>query len=196
MISGKKIKTYSGIENQKLQLEKKNLQDQMDIFQCFYRIINLLRPNLERALGREELMVNHYVVKQLDKTFSQENTNNLGSIAQAFIEAGLSREEMESIRQRIEKQAEESSSEYNLEKFNACIALFGRFKLEVPYAIAVWMLKENSYEKDKPINVELYNVLTTRIPWIHYSEMKDGSDYAFSFRNPLEAEIFFESEWN
>lgn len=74
----------------------------MDIFQCFYRIINLLRPNLERALGREELMVNHYVVKQLDKTFSQENTNNLGSIAQAFIEAGLSREEMESIRQRIE----------------------------------------------------------------------------------------------
>lgn len=87
----------------------------MDIFQCFYRIINLLRPNLERALGREELMVNHYVVKQLDKTFSQENTNNLGSIAQAFIEAGLSREEMESIRQRIEKQAEESSSEYNLE---------------------------------------------------------------------------------
>lgn len=185
-----KIKTYSGIENQKLQLEKKNLQDQMDIFQCFYRIINLLRPNLERALGREELMVNHYVVKQLDKTFSQENTNNLGSIAQAFIEAGLSREEMESIRQRIEKQAEESSSEYNLEKFNACIALFGRFKLEVPYAIAVWMLKENSYEKDKPINVELYNVLTTRIPWIHYSEMKDGSDYAFSFRNPLEAEIF------
>lgn len=141
-----KIKTYSGIENQKLQLEKKNLQDQMDIFQCFYRIINLLRPNLERALGREELMVNHYVVKQLDKTFSQENTNNLGSIAQAFIEAGLSREEMESIRQRIEKQAEESSSEYNLEKFNACIALFGRFKLEVPYAIAVWMLKENSYD--------------------------------------------------
>ena len=99
MISGKKIKTYSGIENQKLQLEKKNLQDQMDIFQCFYRIINLLRPNLERALGREELMVNHYVVKQLDKTFSQENTNNLGSIEQAFIEAGLSREEMESIRQ-------------------------------------------------------------------------------------------------
>lgn len=38
--------------------------------------------------------------------------------------------------------------------------------------------------------MELYNVLTTRIPWIHYSEMKDGSDYAFSFRNPLEAEIF------
>ncbi len=159
MISGKKLRHTQGLKIRNYSWKRKNLQDRMDIFQCFYRIINLLRPNLERALGREELMVNHYVVKQLDKTFSQENTNNLGSIAQAFIEAGLSREEMESIRQRIEKQAEESSSEYNLEKFNACIALFGRFKLEVPYAIAVWMLKENSYEKDKPINVELYNVL-------------------------------------
>ena len=113
-------------------------------------------------------------------------------IAQALLDAGLSREEVERVRQQMELGVKETAKEYDLEKFNTCIALFGRFKLSVPYPVALWMLRRDYNYTEKPIDPELYNVLTSQIPWLHYGEMDNSPNYAFRFRNALEAEIFLE----
>ena len=54
------------------------------------------------------------------------------------------------------------------------------------------MLRRDYDYTEKPIDPELYNVLTSQIPWLHYGEMDNSPNYAFRFRNALEAEIFLE----
>lgn len=184
------IHDFSGIDREQLNSAKAELKDQPDIFQCFYQMVGLMRPKLENALGREEMIVSEYVRKQLEEVFQEKVT--LGPIAQALLDAGLSREEVEQVRQQMELGVKETAKEYDLEKFNTCIALFGRFKLSVPYPVALWMLRRDYDYTEKPIDPELYNVLTSQIPWLHYGEMDNSPNYAFRFRNALEAEIFLE----
>ena len=168
------------------------LDGNTDIFEYFYRLIILLRPKLEAGLSKEQRLVNRYVRKQFS-LFEKKEDDSFSIFAEALKKAGIVLDE--STQKSIEDE-EESSEDYDLEKFNICIAIFSRFKLDTPYSLALKMLcKENQdyFGASKGYdNYELFKLLTTQISYIHYCEQMDGR-YVFRFRSTLEAEIFLKN---
>ena len=167
------------------------LEGNKDIFEYFYRLIILLRPRLEAGLSKEQRLVNRYVQKQFSFIEKKEE-EYVSYFAEALKKAGISLDE--STQKSIEE--EDANEDYDLERFNICIAMFSRFKLDTPYSLALKMLcKENqdyfgaSKEYD---NYELFKLLTTQISYIHYCEQTNGR-YVFRFRSTLEAEIFLKN---
>lgn len=167
------------------------LEDTADIFEYFYRLIILLRPKLEAGLSKEQRLVNRYVRKQFS-FIENKKEESVSIFAEALKKAGIVLDE--STQKIIEE--EDAKEDYDLERFNICIAMFSRFKLDTPYSLALKMLcKENqdyfgvSKEYD---NYELFKLLTTQISYIHYCEQPDGR-YVFRFRSPLEAKIFLDN---
>lgn len=185
-----KIAEFSGISPETLQkkrkyLENSNQQDAKDIFYCYYNVISMLRPNLERALTREEKVVNEYVKRQLS-IFEpvHEREQQYGPLYYAFKKAGYSMDEWNHRSPKKEEPAAEDTEKdfgENLFRFNKCIALFGRFKLEVPYSLAVQVFlgKGAALSYSDMYNPQLYNALTTQIPWIHYAQGKEGGGLCF-----------------
>lgn len=183
-----KIELYTEIERNQIDSVFAELSDEKNIFQYFYRLILLLRPKLELGLSREQLMVDKYVRKQIAFTVKTEVVIN--PIREAFRKAGIT------LNQKIEDELEneiESNNIYDLDRFNLCIAIFSRFKLDTPYSVALRMLCKDSkdyYGKNSVYNnSDLFHVLTTRINYIHYIEKTDAQS-VFRFRNALEASIF------
>lgn len=193
----RKFSEFSGASKEHIQKVRTQIEDKPDIFEIFYKITSILRPKLEDALTREENLVKEYVLEQLkliDPT-STPQKKSPSAFAQAFASArmdlaafGIDVEALEEERSQAQGRAD-----YDLDRFNTCIALFSRFKIEVPYALAMQMLKpEDKYLDDFTVNYDpvLFELMTTRIPWIRYGPSKGGNDFAFSFRNSLEAELF------
>lgn len=189
--------TFSGIQRETAKRIKEKVENEEDIFNYFYTIISLLRPNLEQALTREEKMVTKYVSEQIEKIDKRnpQGKESMSTIAKAFLDADIDLSSLGIDLSSIELNANQSeiSSNYDLHRFNTCIALFSRFKIEVSYSLAIQMLKAkdaNLQEINQIINKDLFSLITTRIPWLRYGESKSENDYAFSFRNALEAELF------
>lgn len=119
----------------------------------------------------------------------RENSNNIFTLAgidpsSLVLQAGD--DEAVDIEDEIEK--------YDLERFNACIALFSQFKISTPYSLAIKILtgqfeETTIYSADQR---ELFQLLTTQIPWIYYGRQNEEEDFKFSFRNTLEAELFLQ----
>lgn len=166
------------------------LSGNKDIFEYFYRLIILIRPKLEAGLSREQRLINRYVRKQFSLIDKKED-DIYNPMLEALKKAGISLDEES-------KGAfdEEYDEEYDLDKFNVCIAMFSRFKLDTPYTLALRMLcknKEDYFGKSKAYNdYELFKLLTSQINYIHYCEQTDGN-YVFKFRSTLEAEIFLKN---
>lgn len=161
-----------------------------DIFVYFYRLVNLIRPNLENRLSNEQRVVSSYVNKQLvlleAKEEEQGTFNN--SMQRALQELGITISEDTDVAIR-EDEAQLAS--YDLNRFNTCIAMFSRFRLDTPYALAFHMLDKGDPGKQRELyNVmKLFDLMTNDIPWIYYGEDMHGN-FIFRFRNSLEAEIF------
>lgn len=196
-----KVAEFSGIDNNVLkqrrnQIQNSNLQDSHDIFYCYYNILALLRPNLEKSLTREEKIVEEYVVQQMSELGIDKlpSKPKYGPIYYALQRAGCSAEELNAVFEKQEdvKEAKSIDLTQNIMRFNTCIALFGRFKLEVPYSLAaqVFLGQVSQGNGSELYNGSLYRALTTKIPWIYYGESKSGGDYVFSYRNSFEAELF------
>lgn len=165
------------------------LKENNDIFEYFYRLIILIRPKLEAGLSREQRLINRYVKKQF-AFFAKEEEEEVNPVLMALKKAGIS------IDEKAVSEIEEDEDIYDLERFNCCIAMFSRFKLDTPYTLALRMLckNENEYfgKNGSYNNYELFNLLTTQISYIHYCEQRDGR-FVFRFRSPLEAEIFLKN---
>lgn len=188
-----KMKNYSVLENEMITKIWNTLEDEggSDIFNYFYKLIILLRPKLELGLSREQHIVSKYVQEQLDRisgmNYKEEFLENV--MIQALKKAGINLNKDE---QKIISEGEnQSQCCYDLGKFNLCIAMFSRFKLETPYQLAIQMLYKEGKESDfyNYGNYELFNLITHSIPWIYYCENEKG-DFVFQFRNSLEADIF------
>nr|WP_314833330.1 hypothetical protein [uncultured Oribacterium sp.] len=169
-----------------------DLEGSNDIFDYFYRLIILLRPKLEAGLSKEQRLVNRYVRKQFSM-FEKKEDDATTSLALALKNAGIDLDE--SIQKAIEED-EESNEDYDLDKFNICIAMFSRFKLDTPYTLALSMLCKDNQDyfgaSKQYNNYELFKLLTTQISYIHYCEQSDGR-FVFRFRSTLEAEIFLKN---
>lgn len=188
---------YSGIPSGRLNQWWNKLEEDAngDIFIYFYKLITLLQEPLRLGLTREQRIVGNYVQSKLDRVLKGyekeriENSNNIFALAgidPSTLELEMDGEEVEE--QEIEVE------EYNLERFNACIALLGQFKISTPYSLATKILTghfENTtiYSANQR---EIFQLLTTQIPWIYYGRQSDDEDFKFSFRNTVEAEIFLQ----
>ncbi len=189
-----RAKEYSGINESTLSQLRKKLQAEgrVEIFDYYYLLISVLRENLEKGLQFEQSKVYPYVEQELQKAIGEIHAGEKKEKAMspmyiALMNAGLdpasfiSDENKESNTEEVEKK---------LDLFNMCVALFSRFKLAVPYSLAyTLLLGEQRTDQYSETSRNLYKVVTTEIPWIHYGEDEDG-EFSFRFRNPLEAEIF------
>lgn len=185
-------KFYSVAPKEQLDRIWKRLDGDRDIFTYFYHLMVALRPKLDNNLTREQKLVNEYVMKQLAGISTEEQKEESGNIMiEALLNAGI--ELGESDREILEQ--DDLSVKYDLKRFNTCIAMFSRFKLDTPYSLAIRMISKDENDffdiGSSYGNRELFRLLTTQIPYIHYCESEEGR-FVFRYRNKLEAEMFLQ----
>lgn len=191
---------YSGIPSSQLNKwwKKLNEEGHNDIFDYFYTLISLLRPELQEGLSAEQYIVSKYIRKQLDKIkvsyLNEVNEKKSFSNANIFELAGFDLAEFGLTKKEAEVLSEEKEELYDLDKFFTCIALFSQFKLTVPGRFAFKILLK---EHDSDISSfsesgkELFRIIKD-IPWLKYGQHGENEDFSFSFRNTREAEIFLD----
>lgn len=187
-----KARDYAVADEEILEKIWKKLDDSIDIFQYFYELIILLRPRLEVGLSKEQRLISRYVKKQFEIIYKEkEHDLENKTMIEALKSAGV---EFNEISQDI--LGDECEEVYDLDRFNACVAVFSRFKLDTPYSIAIQMLcnpedeffgSRNDYD-----NYQIFSLLTTQLNYIHYHETCEGK-HVFRFRNSIEAEIFLKN---
>ncbi len=193
--SGISAKTISDMRNK---LNGQNSPDNItgdDIFQYYYKLISLLRDNLEKGLKKEQSKVFQYVQKELDSTLEGIKNDAKEEIKTspmylAMMKAGIAVDELGIEEEHNDNNIEEL--EEKLDTLNLCVALFSRFKLTVPYSLAYTiLLGDDVVDRYSNRYQELFKLVTTELPWLYYGETGTG-DYAFSFRNSLEADIYLQ----
>lgn len=191
-----RVREYSGINESTISQFRKKLKDEgrNQIFDYYYMLISVLRENLEKSLQSEQSKVYPYVEKEIRKALGeiyadQKRAKQLSPMYRALLEAGLDPSMFASETEKEETKEDDELNE-KLECFNICVALFSRFKLSVPYNLAyTLLLGETQTDQYAESSRNLYNIVTSEIPWIYYGEDENGS-FSFRFRNPLEADIF------
>lgn len=184
-------KSYSVAPKEELDRIWKKLDGDRDIFTYFYHLMVALRPKLDNNLTREQKLVNEYVMKQLTEisTEEQKEEESGNIMIEALLNAGI--DLGESDREILEQ--DDLSEKFDLKRFNTCIAMFSRFKLDTPYSLAIRMISKDEddfFDSGRSYgNRELFKLLTTQIPYIHYYESEEGR-FVFRYRNKLEAEMF------
>ena len=185
-------KSYSVAPKEQLDRIWKKLDGDRDAFTYFYHLMVALRPKLDNNLTREQKLVDEYVVKQLADIGTDEQKEESGNVMiEALRNAGIELEECD--REILEQ--DDLSGKYDLKRFNTCIAMFSRFKLDTPYSLAIRMISKDEddfFESGRNYgNRELFKLLTTQIPYIHYYEAEEGR-FVFRYRNKIEAGMFLQ----
>ena len=208
------FREYSGISGKTLTNVFEQIQEnyENDIFMYFYYLTTLLRPKLIGGLDHEHVMVGKYVQNRLNKICSNINESNLlmdnccGDIEQLLAELEKADDDEDFDYELYEKLSEQKAyaeemdpvQQNMLDRFNTCIALFSQFKMSVPYHVAVKMLDLEKMDdviySTENRQKELFLVLTESIPWIRYGRTGEKGDFAFRFRNPLEAALYLEGD--
>lgn len=189
-----KIKSYALLSNEEKQLFWDRLEDKDNLFNIFYHLMIALQPKLNISLSREQELVHRFVNQQLGIIDQeQEETVRDDTIFRALVEAGIVLSDEDKMKIEQEDSLDE---EFDLNRFTQVIAMFGRFKLDTPFSLAVSALyKDREKYKDYMDTYygnnsrKLFALLTTEIPFIHYCEGENGKK-VFRYRNALEAELF------
>ena len=155
-----KAKLYAVADKEEINKIWDELSGNVDIFEYFYRLIILIRPKLEAGLSREQRLVNRYIRKQLSLLGKKED-EVYNPLFEALKKAGIP------LNEEAQKILEDDEVDvYDLDKFNICIAMFSRFKLDTPYSLALRMLCKNEndfFGKSGVYNdYELFRLLTDR----------------------------------
>lgn len=185
------VTNYSGIDAARLRsmLDAFDKDGERDIFTLFYQLISLLRPRLRASLSKEQQKVAAYVSDKVAALLKKRKENRMNTaMAQLLKDAGWEADESE-------KSENDLRQERALDRFNLCIALFSRFKLNTPAPLAFRMLSEEGdiispFSSDSR---ELFQLLVNETTWLYYGEGDEEGDFVFRFRNSLEASIFLEN---
>lgn len=193
-----RAKEYSGINGITISKSRKRFieENRTEIFDYYYLLISIIRENLEQGLKTEQSKIKSYIEKELSRALgeihakSEQDKKSL-PVYQALIAAGLEIEEFIDTEDNDNEDNNQSLMiDKKLDDLNVCIALFSRFKLSVPYGLAYTILiGEDDADQYSENTRELYRIVTNDIPWLYYGENEKG-DFAFRFRNPLEADIY------
>lgn len=166
-----------------------------DIFTYFYRLADEIRPQLEGRLTHEHRMVASYVNKRLADMAHHKIEDSIENnvMAQALLKAGivLTTDEMDSINKAEQDNLDDR---FDIAKFDICVAMFSRFRLDAPYELLTSISCKNGMDDAAGgfIDKDLFSLITTDIPWIRYEADVNGN-FVFRFRNSLEAEIFLKN---
>ena len=201
----RRLRDFSGISQNFLNQISAPNSSFNDLFWCMYEAIREIRPDLEAGLDRERLIVSNYVKTVLDTRISESGhptTGNDGGMRTLFerhrdklMEMGIDLDEI-SQGKEIEEEffREKKQIDDLLERFNTCVAMFSRFKLNMPYSLAIHLLtptdKGLSTEQREKMARSLYDMATRDLPWIRYEYDESMQDFVFAFRTTLEAQIF------
>lgn len=189
-----KIKLYALMSNEEKKQFWDGVKEEETLFIIFYHLMIALQPKLNASLSREQRLVNRFVNQQLGIIDQeQEKIARDDTMLKALLEAGIVLSDEDKGKLEQENSLDE---EFDLDRFTQIIAMFGRFKLDTPFSLAVRSLYKN-YEKYKDYTDTYYNnnsrtlfsLLTTEIPFIHYCEAENGKK-VFRYRNTFEAELF------
>ncbi len=193
------VREYSGIKLKTIEQLRKKLKDEnkKDIFDYYYYLITLLRDELEKGLHTEQRVVTQYVQNELKKALGEINMDKKQAkqsspMYQALKDAGLDLDQYIDDSPTEGDPLGDDDISKRLDQFNICVALFSRFQLSVPYSLVYSILVDNNGDDRNQYSesgLNLYRLVTTSLPWIHYGEDVNG-EFSFRFRNPLEADIF------
>ena len=182
------LANYQVADAEVLNLFWKKITPSDTIFDIYYKLIVYLRPNLESGLDNEQRKVNLYVEKQLERMSGIRAHDKFynNDIRDALVELGLEADQSESV-------DDEKVDGYDLHKFDSCIALFSRYKLDTPYNLAMGMLNGGADFSSlyNSSGRAVFELVTYSIPYIVYTTDDNGS-YIFRFRNTIEADFYLE----
>ena len=191
---------YSGINEVAISRFRKKLaeENRTEIFEYYFLLITLLRENLTSGLRSEQSKTTPYVTREIQRTIQgirqkTQEDKETSPMYQAFLAAGMNPSDFFSPEEVLDETEHNESLDKKLDDLNLCVALFSRFKLSVPYSLAYTLLVgEDSSEQYSENTRDLYQLVTTDIPWLHYGEDSNGN-FSFRFRNSLEADIYLRS---
>lgn len=192
-VLSKKIMKYADLNEEEKQLLCERVNKENDVFMYYFQLRYELRERLAEGLGVEQRIIGHYVKNQLEVMTNRKKKEekSFSPMIQALLNAGiiLDEETSEDI-EREEKKKLVDNLNYDFDAFNYTIALFSKYKLNVPYRLAFSMLFANADKSSDLLykDTQLLEFVTTSIPWIFYGP--DTQDrFIFRFRNSKEAEI-------
>lgn len=194
-----KAHSFSGIASEQINFLRKKLEDDgdTDIFNHYYHLLSLLRERLENSLESERDKVTRFLQEERPDYFKKiaekkDAEQELSPIWQAFLEAGMAPEQLRAVARELEHPEEPDDWSERLVRANAYIALFSKYKIDVPYSFVYEIITKKSGENPySEAGRELFDILTTRIPWLACGENND-EEFVFRFRNSLEATIFLD----
>ena len=196
----KKASEYSGISSAQISFLKKKFaaEAEADVFNYYYGLVSVLRERLESSLEGERDKVVRFLEEErpnyVNELLGQKTADaELNPFYQAFLKAGLSREELNAALGADQDEVEDDNWKELLVRANTYIALFSRYKLDVPYSfIYTAITKGGNINPYSESGRELLDTLTTKIPWLSCGENED-EEFVFRFRNSLEARIYLEN---
>lgn len=179
-----KVSEYAfQIDENRLQNAYKKIGTSVDIFDFYYRLIELIRPRLEAGVLREQRVVFDFARKQIHESLGS-SSNLQGGMKEILAKAGFIIEPNNDVN-------DDDSIEEALYEFGKGVAMFSQFKLEMPYNLAIMLLCQNNTNLN---NYTYFSAITTYIDFIHYNSNAETTGKAtFSFRNIIEARKFLES---
>ena len=174
--------------------EREMANKENDIFMYYFQLRYELRERLAEGLNIEQRIIGYYVKKQLElmSNYKNKEERTLSPMVKALLEAGI--DLSDDISKEIENYELKECNEnmkFDLDSFNSSIALFSRYKLNVPYKLAFSMLLRGSASGTDFIYKypKFFDFVTTSIPWLFYG-LDTYDRFIFRFRNSKEAEIF------
>jgi hypothetical protein len=192
---------YAGIPTEQIAFLKARMKEELepDIFNYYYNLVSLLRKRLEDSLEGEQDKVTRFLEAEMPDYFKsmaekEERSRESSPMWQAFLKAGMTMEQLNAMARSdtVDESFGKDDGEWSesLVRANSFIALFSRYKLDTPYSLVYPIVTKRG--EDNPFSEEgreLFDVLTTKIPWLICGE-NDDEEYVFRFRNSLEADIF------
>ena len=187
------FREYSGLSNSTINYWQQNLSSETDVFSYYYKMVALLRKNLEQKLSIEEDTIKGYIEREFDAILNNYGREEEKTEYQLQLEKYLN--EISEDTSSLHKEDEESNAYYNsIDRLLILVAMFSKYNIGLPYDIICYFIKQN-HNSDQAGAVyfstddqRIFRALT-KIPLFSYSDT-DNSGFTFRFRNSLEAQVF------
>ena len=187
------FREYSGLSNAAINFWQQNLSSETDVFSYYYKMVSLLRKNLEQKLSIEEDAIKGYIEREFDAILNNYSRDEEKTEYQLQLEKYLN--EISDDASSLIEEDEESTAYYNsIDRLLILVAMFSKYNIGLPYDIICYFIKQNHNSNQTSTvyfstdDQRVFRALT-KIPLFSYSAT-DSSGFTFRFRNSLEAQVF------
>ena len=189
------FREYSGLSNATINYWQNKLCGETDIFSYYYKMVSLLRKNLEQKLSIEEDAIKGYVEREFDAILNNYDRDEEKTEYQLLLEKYLSEMSDEDISLHEDDGNEESTENYgHIDRLLILVAMFSKYNFGLPYDIICSFIKQIHHSGQSSTvyfstdDQQIFRALT-KIPLFSYSTA-GSNGFTFRFRNSLEAQVF------